>query len=74
MDNITLCIQRLLEWNRNKELFAWDESKEVEKYEIGRRFIDDKLLVQCNGKVLPIFSCHNIPKEKAEALELKIIF
>ena len=64
----------LLEYSKNQELFDWDSTKEVEKDEYGRRFIDDKLLVKCKEKILPIFSSNDVAKETAEKLELQIIF
>jgi hypothetical protein len=64
----------LLEYHNNDHLFGWDENKPIEIDEIGRKFIDDRLLVEVQGKVVPIFSCRDIEKERAERLELKIIF
>ena len=64
----------LLEYSQNQELFDWDSKKEVEKDEFGRRFIDDRLLVKCKEKILPIFSSNDVAKETAEKLELQIIF
>lgn len=64
----------LLEYYKNKQLFIWDGNKQEERDEFGRRFIDDKLLVQYDGEILPIFSCNAIKKEQAEKLQLKIVF
>jgi hypothetical protein len=64
----------VLEYWKNRELFAWDGDKQEETDDLGRRFIDDKLLVQCNGHIQPIFACHDIPKDEAKQIELKIIF
>lgn len=64
----------LLEYSNNVKLFEWNANKEEEKDEYGRRFIDDKLLVKCDGAIMPIFSCNSIKKEKAELLSLEVIF
>lgn len=64
----------LLEYYKNKELFIWDGNKAEERDEVGRRFIDDKLLVQCDGEIKPIFSCNTILETQAKQLQLKILF
>ena len=62
----------LLEYHKHPDLFEWDATKEVVQDELGRKFVDDRLLVECAGKIRPIFSCNTIEKEVAEGLELKI--
>ena len=64
----------LLEYNNNKELFVWDSNKEIEIDNLGRRFVDDKLLVKIGDEVKPIFSCNDIAKDVAENLKLEVIF
>lgn len=64
----------LLEYHNHQNLFTWDSTKEMEQDQFGRKFVDDRLLVECAGKILPIFSCNEIDKETVEGLELKIIF
>ena len=63
----------LLDYNNNKELFEWNESAPLSLDEYGRRFVDDKLLVEYCGKLVPIFSCRDYRKADAEKIELKVI-
>lgn len=63
----------LLEYHKNREMFAWDEAANVVTDELGRRFIDDRLLVTYNGETVPIFSCNDIPEGEAQEIYLKVI-
>lgn len=66
--------EALLYYSNNQDIFLWDSNSQVVIDDQGRRFIDDKLLVEVNGKVMPIFSCNEIRKEDAQKLKMKIIF
>lgn len=63
----------LLYYSKNQSLFAWNTNSSVIVDEYGRKFIDDKLLIEYNGKTTPIFSCNTIEEEQANKIELKII-
>ncbi|MBR2972567.1 MAG: glycoside hydrolase family 127 protein [Clostridia bacterium] len=62
----------LLEYANNSELFVWDGTKEMSVDELGRRFIDDKLIVSIRDKQMPIFSLNTVSMEEALAVEVKI--
>ena len=63
----------LLEYSNNESLFGWNENAPTEMDEIGRRFIDDKLLVEYNGEWTPIFPCHAFTKDEAKEISVKVI-
>ena len=50
------------------------KEKQEETDDLGRRFIDDKLLVKVGVNILPLFSCNGIKKKEAESLRLEVIF
>lgn len=61
-----------LEWIfDNKELFVW-QNKAVETDELGRRFIDDCLLVEKDGERILMPTLLYTPKEEAQKLEFRI--
>ena len=63
----------LLEYKQNEALFSWDEKAEVVTDEKGRRFVDDKLLVEYQGKLVPIFSCNTfLSKEEVMAVKVTV--
>jgi hypothetical protein len=62
----------LLEYTQNQELFAWNEDAEMETDVYGRKFIDDKLLVMQEDKVVPLFLGHALGKDSKIAL--KVLF
>ncbi|MBQ8320066.1 MAG: glycoside hydrolase family 127 protein [Clostridia bacterium] len=63
----------LLEYKQNEALFSWDEKAEVVTDEKGRRFVDDKLLVEYQGKLVPIFSCNTfLSKEEVMAVQVTV--
>ena len=62
----------LLEYTKNKELFAWDKEAEIETDVYGRKFVDDKLLVMQDDKIVPLFSGHTL--EEGSQISLKVIF
>jgi hypothetical protein len=62
----------LLEHVQNQSFFDWDGSVKIITDDLGRRFIDDKLLVKYNGKEVPIFSCNEYSFEKSNGIELTI--
>ena len=64
----------LLEYHNNRELFTFDEQATVFVDELGRRFIDDRLIVEYNQETTPIFSCNGIPEDEAKKIELKVVF
>ena len=64
----------LLEYFHHAILFTHDPSAAVVTDEYGRRFIDDVLLVSCNGKEMPLFSCNTLAKEDAENTRISIIY
>lgn len=63
----------LLEYAQNQALFPWNEHSDVVCDELGRKFIDDKLIVSLNGKQIPLFSCNQTKKDEALALNLTVI-
>jgi rhamnogalacturonyl hydrolase YesR len=63
----------LLEYKNNQELFDWNENAPVEKDELGRQFVDDKLLVEYRGDLVPIFSCNDHRKADANDIELNVL-
>ncbi len=63
----------LLEYAQNQALFTWNGGENVIKDELGRRFIDDKMLVKRNGEWIPIFSCNELEEEGAKGMELTVI-
>lgn len=63
----------LLEYTQNESLFTWNGEADVLSDAYGRRFVDDKLMVQYNGETVPIFACHTIPEDQAKQIELKIL-
>lgn len=66
--------EALLEYAQNSELFAWDEKAKEIADEYGRHFVDDKLIVEYEGRKTPIFSCNTIEESKARALEVKVLY
>ena len=66
--------EALLCWHKNRETFTFDPCSPVASEADGRRFSDDRLMVQAGGEVLPIFSCNTVPKENLETLALKVLF
>ena len=64
----------LLEYTNNKELFSWDPTAPEITDDIGRHFVDDKLIVLYNGEKTPIFSCASFTEEEAKKLELLITY
>ena len=66
--------EALLYHHKNKDLLTWNESAPEIADEFGRHFVDDRLIVEFEGKKLPIFSCNTYPKEEAEKLALKVLW
>lgn len=66
--------EALLYYHIYSSLLSWNENGQETVDELGRRFVDDTLLVQLNDKVIPIFSCNTIEKEAAKKLQLKIVY
>ena len=64
----------LLEYHDNRELFSFDGEAPTVVDGLGRRFVDDRLIVKYNGKATPIFPCHDIPESEAKEIELEVIF
>ena len=64
----------LLEYSKNKELFVWNSDAPEIIDEVGRHFVDDKLIVVFNGEKVPIFSCASFTEEEAKKLELLITY
>ncbi len=64
----------LLYYSKREEMFIHNPNSEVIVDEYNRHFVDDKLLVEYNGKITPIFSLNEINKEKIDDIELKIIY
>lgn len=63
----------VLEYHNNRDIFKWDGTADTVVDELGRRFIDDKLLVEYGGRVVPIFSCNEVPEKDAKELSLIVI-
>lgn len=63
----------LLEYSRNSGLFGWNKNAEITADDFGRRFIDDRLLVEREGETVPAFPAYLYPKEQAQALRLKVL-
>ena len=63
----------LLEYHNNRELFAFKEDAPVLRDELGRRFVDDRLIVTHNGKEVQMFSCNGMPEDEARSTELRIV-
>ena len=61
-------------FHRNKDLFTYDPLAPVVTESDGRRYVDDRLLVQYGGEVRPVFSCAAVPKDDLDALELTVLF
>ncbi len=66
--------EALLCFSQNKELFSYDPLAPTVTESDGRQFLDDRLLVMTNGKVVPIFSGNRVARAELEALELKVLF
>ena len=66
--------EALLCLSKNRETFTYDPSAPVVTEPDGRRFSDDRLIVQTGGETMPIFSCNTVPKDNLEALELRVLF
>lgn len=62
----------LLEYSKNSELFTWNENASVITDGQGRSFVDDKLLVKLDGKMVPIFSCNTLSESEANAICLTV--
>ena len=62
----------LLEYARNEELFSWDAGAKVVSDDLGRKFIDDRMLVKRGDKLVPLFSCNTVPKDDALSVELTV--
>lgn len=63
----------LLEYHNNRELFTFNEDAPVLRDELGRRFVDDRLIVTHNGKEVQMFSCNGMSEDEARSTELRII-
>ena len=63
----------LLEYSKNENLFSWDASADVVSDTFGRKYIDDRLLVKYGDKLVPIFSCNNVPRDDALSIELTLV-
>ena len=63
----------LLEFHKNRHLFAWNKNATPTRDEIGRCFVDDMLLVRHNGELVPIFSCNTLKEEDALKTELGVL-
>ena len=66
--------EALLCWHKNRELFTYEPFAPVVSEADGRRYSDDRLIVQTGGEIRPIFSCNTVPKETLETLELNVLF
>lgn len=64
----------LLTYQENKDLFAWNKDAETTVDELGRRFMDDRLVVHFNGKEMPIPAGYELGKEEIENAVLRIIW
>lgn len=62
----------LLEYARNEELYSWDAGAKVVSDDLGRKFIDDRMLVKNGDKLVPVFSCNTVPKDDALSVELTV--
>lgn len=62
----------LLYYAKNEELLFRDEAAAIVTDEIGRRFLDDVLMVEYNGVLTPIFSCDTVPETEAREISLKV--
>ena len=62
----------LLVYFHNSELFDWHDDMELVVDDLGRRFVDDKILVKSEEQWIPIFSCNTYAKDKALALKLEV--
>jgi hypothetical protein len=60
----------LLKYVQN--IFIWNSSAKIIMDDFGRRFVNDKLIVNYNGKEVPIFSCNEYSHEESGAIELTI--
>lgn len=60
----------LLEYTHNQTLFGWNENAQVETDDDGRKFLDDKLLVMCDGEVEPLFSGHELEKNSDTSVQI----
>ena len=64
----------LLYYHKNEELFDWNENAPEITDEYGRHFVDDKLIVEYEGKRVPIFSCNTYPRDEAEKIALRVLY
>jgi hypothetical protein len=63
----------LLEYTQNEDLFKWNENAEMLTDDKGRRFVDDKLIVEYNGELVPIFSCNQFnSKDEVMAVQVTV--
>ena len=60
----------LLEYTHNQTLFDWDKNAQVATDGYGRKFVDDKLLVMCDGEVEPLFSGHELEKNSDTSVQI----
>lgn len=63
----------LLTYAKNRDLFPWDPKKPPVEDEVGRRFVDDRLLVKYRGEWVPIFSCRDLSQEDAARAVLTVL-
>lgn len=63
----------LLAYAKNQALFDWNSEAETITDELGRKFVDDKLLIRCEGEEQVLFSCNTLSQEQANALKLTVL-
>lgn len=63
----------LLTYAQNRDLFQWDPEKPPVRDKVGRRFIDDRLLVKYKGEWVPLFSCRVLSREEAMEAVLTVL-
>ncbi len=64
----------LLCYSKNEDLLKWNYKEKEIIDEKGRRFVDDRLMVEYNGIKVPIFSCNDMSQSSALTAKIKIIF
>lgn len=60
--------------NKYARLLNWNDKKEIEIDKFGRRFVDDRLIVKIDDKIVPIFTPLNLDEQEIENLKIGIIF
>ena len=66
--------EALLCWHQNRDLFTCDPFAPIVTEDDGRRFSDDRLIVEYGGEERPVFPCHEVPKEELGDLRLKVLY